>query len=256
MPFFLFGFLYYLISPVLVLQGFSADNELLNVANKYLDSGYFDIFYFLDALLILASFLFGYFAARLLTRKRSGLLDYGSYQKSFPQILAISLFALISYFTVSAISSGASFFSGYSTYNILILGPMSTCAFLSVWFVNYFSRKQIKFLFLCLFVICSILLLGWGSRMFFALGFVALVLGFVLPNIVLVSMWFYIGVGACSLFIIMVGILREGGSEFSSDNMLAVLFAEFCSHQYPEPSTLKTYPADRFTAFPMTFLHP
>ena len=226
-PFFFFGLVYYLVSPAFVFHFLSADSELLDNATRYLDSTYFDSSYFLDAVAIFLSFLFGYSVGRAVTRSKPSIADYGSLKTSVPKILALSFGALIVYFTIVASMSGAGFFSGYSTYNVAVLGTFSTCAFLSVWFVNYFSTKRIRLLFLSFFVVCSVLLLGWGSRMFFVLSFMALVLGLVSKyKWLLRSPWFYGSAAVTCLFVIAVGIVREGGREFGSDNLLAVLFAE------------------------------
>jgi len=227
MSFFLFGFVYYLVSPAFVFHFLSGDSKLLQSATRYLDSTYFDSSYFLDALAILVSFLLGYRLARALTRARPSIADQGSLKTSVPKILALSFGALVLYFAVVASYSGAGFFTGYSTYNISVLGPFSTCAFLSAWFVNYFSRRQIRILFLSFFIVCSVLLLGWGSRMFFVLSFMALMLGVVSKQKWLLrNIWFYSLLAISALSMVALGIVREGGREFGSDNLIAVLFAE------------------------------
>jgi len=226
-PFFLFGLFYYLFAPAFVIRFLSADNELLYVATRYLDPTYFDLTYLLDALAIGISFLLGYSLAKAITKARGSIADHGSRQTSFPKILVLSFGGLIGYFAVMANMSGAEFFTGYSTYNILILGPFSTAAFLSAWFVNYFSRKEIRLLFLAIFGICAVLLLGWGSRMFFVLSLMALMLGVISKNKRLLrSPSFYGSVAIVCLFMVAIGIAREGGREFGSDNLIAVLFAE------------------------------
>lgn len=226
-PFFLFGFIYYFVSPALVFRFLSERHPLLDAATRFFDPGYFDFRYFLDAAVILVSFLLGYVLTKAGTAGRGTVADYGSVQTSFPGILAISFGALIVFLAISARMAGATFFTGYSTYNILVLGPFSTCVFLSAWFVNYFSRREIRFFFLVIFGICSVLLLGWGSRMFFVLGFVALILGLVSRNRQLLrSPWFYGFLALCFVFMMAVGVARQGGREFSGDNLLAILFAE------------------------------
>lgn len=221
------GFVYYLVSPALVFRFLSEDNALLSAATRYLDPGYFDSGYLLDAILILGSFLLGHFLAKAVTWSRPSIADYGSLQANVPSILAICFGGLILFFAVTASISGASFFTGYSTYNIRILGPLSTCTFLSAWFVNYFSRKQIRFLFLSFFAVCAVLLLGWGSRMYFVLGLMALLLGLASRNRKLLrNVSFYVFVAAAVLSMIAIGIARQGGREFGVDQLVAVLFAE------------------------------
>jgi oligosaccharide repeat unit polymerase len=205
----------------------SYDNDLLYAATKYLDSSYFNGSYLLDALVILVSFLLGYFVPKVRTNAQGSVFDYGSFQTSSPSLLAIILCVLISYFAALAVASGGGIFTGYSTYNMSVLGPFSTSAFLSAWFINYFSKKQIRFLFAAIFVFCSVLLLGWGSRMFFALSFLALMLGLVAKNKKLLkSLHFYSLITIFGLLLIAVGIVRDGGGEITGDKLLAIFFAE------------------------------
>ena len=181
-PFFGFGIFYYLLSPAFVFKYLADDNDLLSVATQYLDAGYFDGYYFLDVLVIFVSFAIGQSLARTVTRSNWSVLDCGSFQTSYALWVAAGFSLLILYFAGAAYASGATFFTGYETYNVLILGPFATCAFLSVWFVNYFSQRRIRLVFLLLFSVCSVLLLGWGSRMYFVLSSMALILGLVSNN--------------------------------------------------------------------------
>ena len=226
-PFFLLGVTYYLISPAIVYQLLSSDNELLYVATKYLNATFFDVYYFLDVLAILGSFFVGYAIGKSGTNDRASVLDYGSFQKSYPIYFAIVFGVLIVYFALTAYASGARFLTGYSTFNVQVLGPFSTSAFMTAWFVNYFSRKQIKFLFLVFFAFCSVLLLGWGTRMFFVLGFMALMLGAISKNRrLLTSARLYILIAIFCLLMVVVGIVRQGEGEFSADRLIGVFFAE------------------------------
>lgn len=226
-PFFLIGLAYYMISPALVLKFLSTDSDLLYVATRYVGSEFFDIKYFVDTIIIFLSFWLGFNLASSGPRAKPSVLDYGSFQTSAPRILAGMFCALIVYFAAIAVMSGVSFFSGYATYDISILGPLSTCAFMSAWFVNYFEKKEIVLLFFSMFVFCALLLLGWGSRMFFILGFMALIIGFVSKNRrLLKSVWFFGAIIGVFLLMAVVGIVREGGREFSGENLIAFLFAE------------------------------
>lgn len=226
-PFFLFGFVYYLVSPAFASQLLSADNEILRIATVYLESSYFNVYYFLDALSILVSFLLGYVLGRMVTRSNGSVLDYGAFQSSIPFYFAIMFGVLILYFALSAYMSGARFLTGYSTYNIQVLGPFSTAAFMTAWFANYFSKKQTGLLFLFFFIFCSVLLLGWGARMFFVLGFVALVLGAVSENRKLLkSVRLYAIAASLALLVVVVGVVRQGDGELSSDTLIGIFLAE------------------------------
>jgi hypothetical protein len=226
-PFFLFGFSYYLISPPLALHFLSENNELLYAATKYVDSGYFDAYYYIDALMALMSFLIGYFLVNSGTRARTCGLDWGSSARRLPFLLAMIFGVLILYFIVTAGGSGVEFFTGYSTYNILVLGPISTCAFMSAWFVNFFATRRIRLLFLSTFILSSVLLLGLGSRMHFVLGFTALIIGVVSKNRHLLTSFRFHGFILVSfVLVVMVGVARHGGRDFGSEHLIAVFFAE------------------------------
>ena len=226
-PFFLFGFSYYLISPPLVLYFLSENNELLRAATRYVELGYFDAYYFLDTLFILMSFVIGYFLAHGGTQAKSCGLDWGSSAKISPLLLGMALAVLILYLSVTAGAAGVEFFTGYSTYNILVLGPISTCAFISAWFVNFFSRKPVRLFFFSTYILSSVLLLGLGARMHFVLGFATLIIGVVSKNKHLLTSFRFHGFILVSfMFVMMVGVARQGGRDFGSEHLIAVFFAE------------------------------
>jgi len=226
-PFFLFGFFYYLISPVFVFPLLSRENDILFFATGYLVDSYFDSAYALDVLFIFLSFYFGYSATKSATSRTLSTLDYCSFQEKSPLFFALALLTLIVYFLLVAVQTGPGLFTGYSGYDVYVLGAFSTIVFLSAWFVNFFSEKHIRYLFIIYFIFCSVLLLGWGSRMFFVLSFTALLLGFISHHKkILKSVLFYVSASISAIFIVFVGVLREGGTDFNSNTLLGILFAE------------------------------
>lgn len=226
-PFFSFGLLYYLISPVLVFPLLSGENDLLFESTSYLNSSYFDSRYALDIIVIFLSFYFGYSTTRSATSGKASTLDYGSFKATSPLFFFIALLTLIIYFFLAAAQTGAGFFTGYSEYDSYILGAFSTITILSAWFVNYFSVRRVRSLFVLCFIFCSALLLGWGSRMYFVLGFAAILLGLIsnsrnlLKSVSFLSVALIIGV-----FVVFIGILREGGKEFKAESLLGIFFSE------------------------------
>ena len=62
----------------------------MDSATIYLDSSYLDSSYFLHAVAILLSFLFGYGLGRAVTRSKPNIADYGSLKTSVPKLLALS----------------------------------------------------------------------------------------------------------------------------------------------------------------------
>ena len=106
-PFFVFGLVYYLVSPDFVFHFLSADSELLGTATRYLGSSDLDSSSFLDGVAILLSFLFGYGLGRAVTKANPSVADYVSRKTTVPKVLALSFGALIVYFAVVANTLGA-----------------------------------------------------------------------------------------------------------------------------------------------------
>ena len=72
-PIFLFGFIYYLITPFISLV-FFADYSLISAALPYIDLNYFDFYYWLDTFSILVFFIIGYkIGSKIKIRKKSYL---------------------------------------------------------------------------------------------------------------------------------------------------------------------------------------
>ena len=227
MPFFLFGLMYYLISPIIVFPLLSGENDLLFASTGYLDISYFDSSYVLDILFIFLSFHLGYAVTKSATSGTVSALDHGSFQTKAPLFFTIALLTLIIYFSFVASQTGVGFFTGYSGYDAYVLGAFSTTIFLNAWFINFFSERYIRILFFICFIFCSALLLGWGSRMYFVLGFVSLLLGLISNHRgLLKSFSFFVFALVIGTFIVFVGVLREGGTELKGDVLLGIFFAE------------------------------
>lgn len=227
MPFFLFGLIYYLVSPIIVFPMLSGENDLLFASTDYLDISYFDSSYVLDIIVIFLSFYLGYSATKLATSCVVSALDYGSFQSKAPVVFFIALLTLIIYFVLVAAQTGEGFFTGYSSYDAYVLGAFSTIIILNAWFINFFSERHIRLLFFVCFIFCSALLLGWGSRMYFVLAFVTLLLGLISNNKrLLKSVTFFVSASVVGIFIVFIGVLREGGTEFKGDKLLGIFFAE------------------------------
>lgn len=225
-PFFLFGLIYYLVTPYLSLMFFS-DLPLIKAAGNYISLDYFNFFYWLDVLIVFIFFYIGYGVANLKIRPACIYLDKISTSVSVPSL--IFLFLLIYYFLVliKIRSSGQVMFSGYEIYNVKILGPLATLVFTSALFYNFYVREKIKKLFLFLFLIASVTLLGFGSRMFFLLGLMAIVLGSLSRNPYLFkSLKFYIFVVSSFFLVIGVGVWRSNYSLESSGILVSIFLVE------------------------------
>lgn len=225
-PFFSFGVFFYLVSPAITLN-FVTDSILVNAARNFISSEYFNIYYWLDVIIISVSWLLGYVWARRVTRKKSHFLNSVSLYRLAPRIIFLLLFATLLLLIFRSMAMGAVFFSGYETYDISILGPFATMVFTSAFFLNYFSIPKYKKLFFFLFLTSAIILLGFGSRMFFLLGFITVLLGFLSNNRkYLTNIGLYITLGLVFLFILSVGIWRSENVAVSFENLFGILFAE------------------------------
>lgn len=178
LPFFLFGYFYYLLSPPIALLFFS-ENELIQAAEKYISLNYFNFYYFIDVFNILIFWIAGYLLGQKIKVRTETKLDVASSYNLLP----LTLIAMLTIFTLFLVYKtmllGTAFFSGYSTYEISVLGPFSTIVFMLALFINFFTKRSIRILFLILFLLVSSILLGLGSRMFFVLGSIAIMLGII-----------------------------------------------------------------------------
>ncbi|MFG5861343.1 O-antigen polymerase [Metapseudomonas sp. CR1201] len=225
-PFFLFGVVYYLVSPAIAL-GLLAENRVISAAIEYIGEDYFGWAYFIDILLIVLSFFSGYFLFKRGRKARAeSIVDFSASFKLSPILLFFLLSMLLMFFVYRAMAVGAVFFSGYANYDILVLGPFATLIFLSALFHNYFKSRIAKISFFLVFLASSFFMLSLGSRMFFVLGSMTIALGLLSRNKgALKSPLLYLGCGAFLCLVVSVGVWRSGGN-ISLEALLTVFFAE------------------------------
>lgn len=225
-PFLVFGLIYYLVTPYFTLL-FFGDLPLVKAAEAYIGLDYFDIFYWLDVSLVLTFFLLGYVAAGIFVREKGVFFDRASNFRLAPSIIFLMLcvFYILIYLKVKA--AGGAMFTGYESYNIEVLGPLATLVFTSALFYNFFCRKKIRFIFFFLFLATSLGLLGFGSRMFFILSFIAIALGSLSRNTFLFrNVFFYVFLGAIFLVVLGVGVWRSGYSFEDSSILVSIFLVE------------------------------
>ncbi|MDA8486165.1 hypothetical protein NNO07_24135 [Pseudomonas resinovorans] len=225
-PFFLFGVLYYLVSPAIAL-GLLAENRVISAASEYIGEGYFEWAYFIDVLIIALSFFSGYFLSKRGRKGRAeSVVDFSASFKLGPILLFFLLSMLLMFFVYRAMTAGTVFFSGYENYDILVLGPFATLIFLSALFHNYFSGRIAKISFFLVFLASSFFMLSLGSRMFFVLGSMTIALGWLSRNKgALKNPLLYLGCGAFLCLVVSVGVWRSGDN-VSLEALLTVFFAE------------------------------
>jgi len=225
LPFFGFGFVYYFLAPYFALQWIDGV-ILIDAARQFFKDDFFDFFYFLDCVVVLISWCGGYFLAKRIVIRGAPSLDFFARNHTLSWLLILFLYLFLIFHTVSSYFSGASFFSGYENYDIAVLGPLATTLYISVLFFHFFVDKSIKRAFLLIFLISSILMIGLGSRMFFILGSITLVIGYVSRNPdALKKIYFYLSLILLFSFVVLVGIFR-GTDEISSEMFIGIAFAE------------------------------
>lgn len=223
-PMFLFGVIYYLITPFLSLAFFS-DYSLISASLLYFDLSYFDFYYWIDVLSILFFLILGYKISKKIKIRRRSYLDKFDNYKLMPLLLFLLLFFYYLIILVKVISSGL-MFSGYTTYDTAILGPASTLTFTSAFLYIFFKIPMIKKLFLMLFILNSITLLGLGSRMYFTLGSISIMLGFIsLNRNLLTSIRLYLFIAMSLVFIVGIGVWRSS-SKIDSEALISIFLAE------------------------------
>ncbi len=224
-PFFLFGMVYYLIIPYLGLS-YLQDYKFTQIALNYIDLSFFNMAYWSDLFIIFISWYSGYKVFSCV-KSKSIFIDKVSSFKISPLFLFI-LFTSILLFAISnCFKKGIILFSGYSSYDVTVLGQFTTLIFMSVFFVNFFQIKKSKNMFIILFIIVSSIILGLGSRMFFVLGSISLFLGYLSINIhFLKSIKFYIILFVLFCFVIFIGIWRSSSYELSLEMFVSIFTAE------------------------------
>lgn len=224
-PFFVFGWFFYFIIPFIALR-FIDYSLIVDAASPYIQISFFDIYYWMDCIVVLFSFLLGYFVAG---RLRLGNKSWVEGQKKSPAVSKIIFFILslyLGFHVALSILTGASFFSGYENYDISVLGPIATILYTAVFFSNFFINKKRILMFRVLFAISSVLMFGLGSRMFSVLGLISIFLKHVSENRqILKKISVYAFISVLVLFVLAAGALRQG-DEISIKSLIDIAIAE------------------------------
>lgn len=229
---FLIGFVYYLISPVIVMfflldEAYEQSYELLLIATNYLDVFFFDKSYWLDLFLILLSFYAGYRVTKNLVKQSQPiLLDKVATSNVVVVLILCINTTLLCLLIVYASYTDVMFFSGYKEFNIVFLGSMSTLAFLNIYLFIFFSTQKLSFLFFLMFIIGAVILLGLGSRNVALNGVIAFIIYLVWRKPSIIRDWrFYLVLIALPLALVAIGIWRTG-YEFSLNMVISHFFAD------------------------------
>jgi hypothetical protein len=256
--FFVLGFVYYFFAPPLAFIVLG-DNDHVERAVIWVVAQQYDKYYFIDGFVILFSWFFGsWLGKHLFSGTTSTRLDRVAAYKTSGWVLVAFLFLLTIVFFIDAYMGGASFFSGYQDYNILVLGPFATMAFTAIMFRSFFYDKYVKIGFIGVFLVSAIILLGLGSRMLVMMALIVAMVDYYhthnLKTIKVIFLGLFFGVVAISM--VAVGVVRDGGT-INAESMIGVFFAEplFTSissvHYFALAGGRQAYafPYDYFTGF-------
>ncbi len=225
--FFLTGFVYYFFVPPLAFALFQ-DNDHVLRAERWISLSQYDVYYFLDGVIILVSWIFGSWLGSLIFKSRQpSSLDDVAYRVKSAWMLVAFLFALSVLFLVDAIRGGATFFTGYQDYNILVLGPFATMSFTAIMFRSFFYDKYVRMGFLLIFLMSAAILLGLGSRMLVMISMVVAAVDYYHTHRIKKLTIALLGTFILSVAMVMlaVGVVRDGG-DINAESLLGVLFAE------------------------------
>ena len=208
--FFLFGAVYYFLVPYAAFR-WMPDSVMVRAAAPYVGAKFFDAWYWVDCAVIGASWTAGYLLGQRLPVRAGSLADEANEEPLATRVLVLALGLFLLFQVASAVRGGASFFTGYETYDIAVLGPLSTTLFSAV-LLAIFSRDRVsRIAFLLLFLVTSVLMLGFGSRLFFLLGAVSLLISRVAGNAAILRRpWLYAGLAVLVGIVVPVGLLRQG----------------------------------------------
>ncbi|MCO8051206.1 O-antigen polymerase [Proteus penneri] len=224
--FFLFGFLYYIISPVISLYFFD-ESWFVLIAKQHVKLNDYGLVYSFISVLCLLIFSLAYIIFSNLKFLKTNIGEKEKEHKLLPSIIFIIILSLLLFTIIKSYHSGVILFSGYNEgYNISLLGPLATISFSSIIFMFYFEKKKYKIGFFIIYLISNIFLLGMGSRMFFLIGLISIAINEYHKNPQIIkTLKFYILSISLFLFILFIGIWRSN-SEFSLEKLLGIFFAE------------------------------
>lgn len=228
---FLFGFIYYLVIPVVIGQhGLMADFPGMRLfyedfpTERKLDN------YYKLICIIFISFYLGSYASLYVCRKQhkfSRVTHHTSPEPSFAGIFLIALGIINQYVIFKARNF---LFTGYlSGYHVETLGKLATLMELYIFMYMYMVKagvlKKWKYPLVLLIIENALILMGLGSRMYVLIPVVGYTILLIDNRLVKTKVLIPVIVGFV-VFLLILGILREGNNKFSSEALTYMAFAE------------------------------
>ena len=251
---FIFGFLYYLIVPPLVVSSRSwEDYPGMHNLYMYYKDGYMSD-YFLYIIFVGFFFLSGSFASSL---------SHNPYKivKSNRVVRSKSLFIismpLFLYCQLLILQNRGSLFQGYLVeVDAPFVGTIASASmfylFMFIYNKSGIYSKGISKMLIVILLELSIVLMGLGSRMYVFIIFISILVYYLDMNIIsLRKLLLYGGLGA--LFVLAIGIWRQGGTNITMEGLVYIGVAE---PTYTWISAISMYDMNTLPlfAFPYNFI--
>lgn len=228
---FLFGFIYYLVCPIIV-QYFHIleDAPAMNLFYQNSLSEEELKRYVLMCFLLFVAFYAGSFGALMFRKKCIVLNDIpiSSISTNYPKVKMWLLFPLLLINQYLIFSHRSILFTGYTLdYPVGFLGNIATFnslylfLFLYAIVISDCKRNFLKFLL----IENSVVLIGLGSRMFVLIPVVAFLI-YLLDQKKIKSSRLVAVAGVCIFFFLLVGVFRGGEGAFNSDVFLFIGLGE------------------------------
>ena len=229
--FFIFGFIYYLIIPIAIgsfevmidMPGMISWQDTFNSAQTNLPNYFFIITAFFIAFLSGSSLRYNIFLGR---RKTVNLSEKN--KKIDLRITALIFLFIVLYFIANNLGL---LFTGYETYDLVLLGAMATINSVSTVLLIYVllnskvSNLQ-SWLFFISIIFCSVFLIGLGSRMYVLIPIIAIATyKFYYARVRWKGNIFYLYFALVIILLLMIGTLRIG-EHLTLDFLAYLLFAE------------------------------
>jgi|SaaInl8_200m_RNA_FD_contig_123_4447_length_8110_multi_9_in_2_out_1_3 hypothetical protein len=229
---FLFGFIFYLLVPLLI--GYTGYFEALpGMENWHKDfSGLTQskiITYILIIFSYLVSFIFGSYSIYLFKTKKDKINFGAKRQLHGTNLLLIGLIFLI--FVIFITKNNYNIlFTGYTTYKSSVLASLATVNIVSLFFIYYSIFYKLKrynmYIFLVILIVTSILLLGLGSRMYVLIPIISMFVyrvNYSDNKWIIKHLFIYLLIALVGL--LYIGVWRSN-SDVSIEFMAYIFFAE------------------------------
>lgn len=256
---FLFGFIYYLVLPLIVEQyNYLSDMPgmhlfYINFPNQEQMNNY----YLLSSLFFISFFSGSYFS--LLFKKKTIIVARQSQVIRKKHFNSWILYLLVIFNQYLIVSNKNLLFSGYTIgYQVDTLGQLASLNCLYIFLYLYLKKSSFRnkkdILFLKLLLLeNSVILLGFGSRMFVLIPLLSFVI-YLLDNKIIKKEKIIIPLIISISIFLIVGVIRQGSSSLDLDKLIFIALAEPLFTWISAGSFIQMNQTINFIDFPYNFL--